>query len=59
MSQVKTRMCSLSVAVSTYLCSYINVVSAEKQIKARLLLKQLTVPILPEASNINYAERFV
>ena len=59
MDQVKTRMCSLSVAVSTYLCSYINVVGSEKQVNARKLLKQLTVPINPDSTNIKYTERYV
>lgn len=57
LDKVKSRMCCLSVCVSAWLCSYINVLHHEERLKPMNMLQQFMTPLLLDASSDSAGER--
>ncbi len=58
MDNVKGKMCSLPVVVSTALCSYINLLEDEARRKPLNILQQLMKMVPHDPNNQYYAERW-
>ena len=59
MDNVKGKMCSLPVVVSTALCSYINLLEDEARRKPLNILQQLMKMVPHDPNNQYYAERWL